>query len=220
MLHFPSWLPHMGLQLDPGKEFHGAWEPSLLLFFPLFVSQAGADTPRRSGGTEGGAWPPNRSKSFQWGPATLGGLQWLRGLSSPCFVCPLCVPRTFGRLPPARLHCPVSSQPPGDRMWPGFGSTARCHTAVTAFVPVSRLPPRRGACSPTPSLPGSQAVLWAQERVLLGSWLLLHPSCRVVPQAEPALGCVCSPAPLCPPLCPRRGDLSAFGSQLFEATQF
>lgn len=89
MLHSPSWLPPTGLQLDPGKEFHGAWEPSLPLFFCLFASQAGADTPCLSGRTQGGAWPPNRSKSIQWGPAALGGL---RGLSPPALsalsMCP------------------------------------------------------------------------------------------------------------------------------------
>lgn len=99
--------------------------------FSLFASQTGADTPCLSGGTEGGAWPPNHSKSIQWGPTTLGGLPWLGGLSSPCFVCSVHVPRAFGWLPPVRLHCPVPSQPPGDRMLPGFGSccsvSLSCH---------------------------------------------------------------------------------------------
>lgn len=137
MLHSPSWLPHTGLQQDPGKEFHGAWEPSLPLFFRLFASQTGADTPCPSGGTGGGSWPPNHSKSIQRGPATLGGLQWLGGLSPPCFVCSVHVPRAFGWLPPVRLHCPVSSQPPGDRML-GFGSCCSVSLSCHCLCPCQR----------------------------------------------------------------------------------
>lgn len=112
---------------------------------------------------------------------------------SPCFVCSVHVPRAFGWLPPVRLHCPVSSQPPGDRMlrlWQLLLGVTQLSLPLS--LPAGCLLAGRGASHPLPVfLALSSAV--GPGGSFLG--LLLFLSClRVVPQAEPALGCVHSPA--------------------------
>lgn len=199
--------------MDPGKEFHGA----VNLRFPFsFLSFLQADTPLVQPQHDlravlGQKTVPNQFSGLKPRSDGLQQVPHLLGHSSHRFVRPLNVLSAFGRLPPGRLPCPVSSQPPGERMLlrsSGCCSVSlSCHGALSCQHAVSP----EGLCSdglirPAPSLPGTSD---------------LAPS-RDVGSAEGFWGPLSAPSllPLAtPPLCPRRGSLSSFGSQLSEARQ-
>lgn len=101
----------------------------------------------------------------------------LGGLSCPCFVCSVRVPRAFGWLPPVRLHCPVSSQPPGERMlglWRLLLGVTQLSLPLS--LPAGCLPAGRGVLTHS-SLPGTKQCcgLWREFSWALGCFFS-HPA--------------------------------------------
>lgn len=116
----------------------------------------------------------------RWSPAAWGALGPLLCLLCPC---------AQGFWLVATSEAALSSLFPAPWGWDAraLAAAARCHSAVTAFVPASRLSPHweRGF-SPTPTLPGSEQCcgLW-REFSWAASFPILPRSCSSGMCAQP-----------------------------------
>lgn len=165
MVHFPHSAASQGASA-------GLWEGLFMELVNLHCSfsflslqpsnPALADTPlvqpqRDSRAVLGQKTVPNQFSGLE--PRSDGLQRALRllGLSSRHFVCSFNVPSAFGWLPPERLRCPVSSQPPGERMLLRLRRPLLSVTQLSpGFVPASMPSPQTGS-APKGSLPISLA---------------------------------------------------------------